>query len=161
MIRNPLLNSHRAVLFVGIDPGSSSGGLAHIDMDLNCNTLRFKDVTEKDLYQYISSLTEQFNCLVILEQVHAFPGQGVSSTFKFGVNYGMLKGFLMASNIAFRQVTPQRWQAYFNMKRKPQESQPMWKKRLKQRAQELYPDTKINTETADAVLIAEYCRNNW
>lgn len=45
-----------------------------------------------------------------LERVHAMPKQGVSSTFKFGRNYGFWEGWLSARGIPCESPTPQTWQ---------------------------------------------------
>ena len=147
-------------IFLGIDPGSSSGGLAWIRTNGECGCTRFRDMTETELYWTIHHFTET-SVVAMIEQVHAFPGQGVSSTFKFGANYGMLRGFLIAAGISFKEVTPVRWQKYYNLSKCKGETQAAWKRRLRQRAQELHPSTKISAETADAVLIAEYCKHNY
>jgi crossover junction endodeoxyribonuclease RuvC len=47
--------------------------------------------------------------LVVIEKVHSMPGQGVSSTFKFGQGYGALLGITAALSIPTELVTPQRW----------------------------------------------------
>jgi crossover junction endodeoxyribonuclease RuvC len=47
--------------------------------------------------------------LVIIEKVHAMPGQGVSSTFSFGCGYGKLIGMCQALNVAFDLVLPNAW----------------------------------------------------
>jgi crossover junction endodeoxyribonuclease RuvC len=38
------------------------------------------------------------------------PKQGVSSTFKFGVNFGIWRGILAAYQIPFQLVKPRQWQ---------------------------------------------------
>lgn len=47
--------------------------------------------------------------LAVIEKVHSMPGQGVSSTFKFGQGYGALLGITAALGIPTELVTPQRW----------------------------------------------------
>lgn len=44
-----------------------------------------------------------------VEKVHSMPKQGVSSSFKFGQNYGTILGVLGAGRISTTLVTPQRW----------------------------------------------------
>lgn len=48
--------------------------------------------------------------LVGLEAVHAMPGQGVTSMFTFGTNFGQWQGILAALGLPFELITPQRWQ---------------------------------------------------
>jgi crossover junction endodeoxyribonuclease RuvC len=46
---------------------------------------------------------------VYVEQVSAMPKQGVSSSFNFGMGYGMWIGILAALRIPYTLVTPNRW----------------------------------------------------
>ncbi len=46
---------------------------------------------------------------VIVEAVHSMPGQGSVSTFNFGYSTGIIHGVLMALQIPFELVTPQKW----------------------------------------------------
>jgi crossover junction endodeoxyribonuclease RuvC len=45
----------------------------------------------------------------VVEQVAARPGQGVSSTFRFGASYGTVLGVIGALAIPVRHVTPAQW----------------------------------------------------
>ncbi|AFY60102.1 holliday junction resolvasome, endonuclease subunit [Synechococcus sp. PCC 6312] len=47
--------------------------------------------------------------LLVIEKVHSMPGQGVSSTFKFGQGYGAILGIAAALSIPTELVTPQAW----------------------------------------------------
>ena len=87
-----------------------------------------------------------------IELQHAFPKQGVSSTFKFGRNYGFLRGILIALSIPFEEVSPLKWQREMACLSKGD------KNITKSRAQELFPSIKITHATSDALLIAEYAR---
>lgn len=46
---------------------------------------------------------------VYVEQVHAMPGQGVTSMFNFGHSCGTVMGVLGAMNLPHTMVTPQAW----------------------------------------------------
>lgn len=97
-------------MIIGIDPGKS-GALAALYADgtgdaiptpltggeIDCRAvLRFLDGREPVR-------------LVVLEQVAARPGQGVSSMFSFGKSYGIMIGIIEAAGIPYRLVTPQAW----------------------------------------------------
>jgi Holliday junction resolvasome RuvABC endonuclease subunit len=87
------------------------------------------------------------------------PKQGVASSFKFGVNYGIVRMALTAAGIPFEEVTPQAWQKALGIThRKKTETPSEWKNRLRARAQQLFPSVSLTLATADALLIAEYCR---
>ena len=149
--------------YLGIDPGPISGSLAWINSQATvCYTKRFMDITEKELSNQIEEIHAMSkNCVCVIEKVWAFPKQGVTSAFGFGDNYGLIRGLMIAHNIPFKLVTPRTWQQFYGMKKKPKETKTQWKKRLKGRAQELFPTADICTETADAILIAAYCRKNY
>jgi crossover junction endodeoxyribonuclease RuvC len=87
-----------------------------------------------------------------LESVHSMPGQGVSSSFKFGRGFGNLEMALTAARIPYTYVTPQRWQKDLGCLTKGD------KNVSKSRAQQLFPHIKCTHAIADSLLIAEYCR---
>lgn len=136
-------------LIMGIDPGWS-GGLAVIDTDNGTIVAKsFTNCTEKDIVDCIDSFKKDcINCYI--EKVHAMPGQGVTSMFKFGHIYGLLRGTLMALNIPLIEISPMKWQTYLNCLTKGN------KNITKAKAQQLYPQLKVTHATADAILIATY-----
>ncbi|MAX33684.1 MAG: Holliday junction endonuclease [Halomonadaceae bacterium] len=64
---------------------------------------------EIDGHELANSLRGRSINTVILEKVHAMPKQGVSSTFKFGMGFGLVIGVCEALGIPYRLVTPQAW----------------------------------------------------
>lgn len=56
----------------------------------------------------LERMSEQVG-VAYLEQVHARPAEGVSSSFRFGQGYGNLEAFLIAHGIKTVYVTPQAW----------------------------------------------------
>ncbi len=97
-------------MFIGIDPGLK-GGLAYINEDGSSAAFQMP-VTAKEIDGH--ALTEQLKALgpitlAVIEKVHAMPGQGVTSMFKFGKGFGQLIGTLQALEIPFIEVTPQAW----------------------------------------------------
>ena len=90
--------------YMGIDPGMS-GGVAVI-RDTLAPFAQKMPPTESELSALIGSLAPSVRFAVI-EKVHSMPGQGVASTFKFGMNYGFLRGLLITHRIPFQEVTPQ------------------------------------------------------
>lgn len=136
-------------LFLGIDPGVS-GGFAVLSDDLSVvNVVAFEKMTPTDI---AITLRRTVFHKAYLELVGSMPGQGVSSTFKFGVNYGWWQGVLHTSGISFDRVVPLKWQNALQCRTKGD------KNVSKRRAQELFPALKVTHATADALLIAEYGR---
>ena len=117
-----------------------------------------KDVADKLRYFSADYCGDQTFCLI--EKVHAMPGQGVTSMFTFGMNYGALRMALVCHGIPFEAVTPQKWQREFGLvfPRKLGLTPTEKKNRHKARAQELFPSLKVTHATADALLICEYGR---
>lgn len=135
--------------YIGIDPGKS-GAIATICGD-SIGTCRLTE-TEADISDWLQSAVNGVDCFAILEQVNAMPKQGVSSTFKFGQSFGFLRGLLIAHKVPFEMVTPSKWQGEMKCRSKGD------KNVTKSKAQELFPNQKIIHATADALLLAEYCR---
>lgn len=102
---------------MGIDPGAS-GAVAFyfpeypqrigvvdfplIDGEINCAELA-------DLIRLYKPEA------AIIEQVGAMPKQGVSSTFKFGVAYGMARGVVGSLLIPTIYVTPGKWKKFYGL----------------------------------------------
>lgn len=147
-------------LFLGIDPGQA-GGICLIRYD-GITTLEIIKMpyTERDVWTWIGSYSNAKGIIAVIEKVHAMPGNGVSSMFKFGMGYGGLRMALIAASIPFGEVTPQKWMKEFGITRKPTETKSEFKQRLKSKAQSLFPqeNSSITLSTCDALLISEYCR---
>jgi hypothetical protein len=97
---------------LGIDPGIK-GGLALLDdqgriVMLHVMPTRDRDVDPSGLAALLWMHWPSIY-LAAVERVHAMPGQGVSSTFRFGRGLGTVLGVLGAMNIRIDQPTPQRW----------------------------------------------------
>ena len=54
-------------------------------------------------------LASAYDVKVYLEQVGAMPKQGLTSTFNFGMGYGIWQGILAARGLPYRFVTPNEW----------------------------------------------------
>ena len=147
--------------YIGIDPGKN-GGIAWISSGWNGVNVIKMPHTEKgiaELFKEMSGLGELLDMYACLEEVHSMPRQGVSSTFKFGTNYGFLRACLTIYNIPFETVTPQIWQREFI--HTVSETKTEHKNKLKAVAQQLFPGQKATLATADALLLAEYCRRKY
>ena len=99
--------------------------------------------------------------VVILERVHAMPGQGVRSMFSMGQGLGLWEGILAALYLRYEFVTPQRW------KREMMDGMGKDKDASRIRAMQLFPDMAESLKLvkhhgrADALLLAEYGRRTW
>lgn len=137
------------ISILGVDPGLS-GGAAIISEDQKfVQAISFSKLTPVEISDW---LVAQEIKICYLEGVNAMPGQGVTSSFKFGMNYGMWQGLLAANKVPFQRVYPLKWQTFMNCRTGGN------KNISKARAQELFPQFKITHAIADALLIAEYGR---
>ena len=140
------------MFYIGIDPGVN-GGCAILDDEMNLIVHRCpRDIKKMAdiLYDY------QFkDCYAVIERVHSFPGQGVVSTFTFGNNFGQWQGILAAHDIPFVYVQPKKWMESFQPLSKEKSIR---KRELKEKALELHPNEKVTLITADAILLAHYCK---
>jgi hypothetical protein len=152
----PKIKSNRKIYYLGIDPGKS-GGIAFIG-ESEILVSKMLD-TESDICHCLS--TVQYPVKAMIEKVGGYRAgreQRGSAMFNFGMNYGGLRMALIALEIPFEEVTPKRWQKAFGLFRAKTETNTQWKNRAKAKAQQLFPEITITLATADALLIAEYCR---
>lgn len=145
------------MIYIGIDPGMK-GGIAVIG--INAQAWRYPgDVNAAaGLLHEIIDMHEGHEIMACLEQVHAMPGQGVSSTFKFGMNYGAWMGLFAAMKIPYITVTPHKWQ-----KTVLDAGTGETKARSLSMARRLFPNVdmqyKADDGKADALNIARYCKH--
>jgi hypothetical protein len=93
---------------------------------------------------------------LILEEVGGYVGgmgQPGSAMFTFGRNFGVLLGIAAALKVPTVLVRPQKWQKVLGLGTSNGMSKTEWKNKLKAKAQQLYPTTKITLDTSDACLI--------
>ena len=92
---------------------------------------------------------------VVIEQVSAMPGQGVTSMFNFGQSFGILKGICSAMQLPMYFVRPAKWKKYFNLINSEKDAS-------RTKAIEVFPyfssnlSKKKDSNKADAILIASY-----
>ena len=92
---------------------------------------------------------------VVIEQVSAMPGQGVTSMFNFGQSFGILKGICSAMQLPMFFVRPAKWKKYFNLINSQKDDS-------RTRAIEIFPyfstqlSKKKDSNKADAILIASF-----
>lgn len=137
-------------LSLGIDPGQS-GGLSILDRVGNVVMVAPMPDTEKDLSDMVQEFAPRIR-MAMIEAVHSMPGQGVSSSFKFGMSYGALRMVLIAHGVPFESITPRQWQKAMHCLSGGN------KNVTKAKAQELFPEQKVTHAVADALLISEFCR---
>lgn len=142
---------------LAIDPGAS-GGLAWSTSETGWHSHAMPD-TDGDILDLLRSIKASGVERCVLEQVGGFTGVGMpgSAMFNFGDGCGFIRGCLMALRFRVELVTPQKWQKRLSLGTvKLSGGKGPWKRRLKEKAQQLYPTQTVTLKTADALLILDY-----
>ena len=150
---------------IGIDPGLS-GAIAVLENNKVLNIFDIPVMSEgkKNKRQLNSALLVNLlkdnvrdgeDVAIIVEQVNAMPGQGVTSMFNFGQSFGILKGICSAMHLPVYYVRPAKWKKYFNLINSEKDAS-------RTRAIEIFPyfssqlSKKKDNNKADAILIASF-----
>ena len=155
------------MLVIGIDPGIS-GSICFFQDGKIIDVVEMPTMTEgkknkkqvngSQIFNEISEKIEKIDkkdIKVIIEQVSAMPGQGVTSMFNFGQSYGILKGICSAMQLPMYFVRPTKWKKYFNLINSEKDAS-------RTRAIEIFPyfspklSRKKDSNKADAILIASF-----
>ena len=155
------------MFIIGIDPGIT-GSICFfqdgkiidvIDMpNMPEGKKNKKQVNGAQIFYEISKKTkfiEKENIKVVIEQVSAMPGQGVTSMFNFGQSFGILKGICSAMRLPMYFVRPAKWKKYFNLINSEKDAS-------RTKAIEIFPyfssqlSKKKDSNKADAILIASF-----
>ena len=150
---------------IGIDPGLS-GALAILENNKVVNIFDIpvmsegkknkKQLNSAQLVNIIRENTiDEEEIAVVVEQVNAMPGQGVTSMFNFGQTFGAIKGVCAALNLPIFFVRPSKWKKYFELINSSKDSS-------RTKAIEMYPKLsnqlakKKDVNKSDAILIARF-----
>tara|TARA_B100000945_G_scaffold319022_1_gene325267 strand:+ start:3774 stop:4268 length:495 start_codon:yes stop_codon:yes gene_type:complete len=153
---------------IGIDPGLS-GGIAILDdkkifdiFDMPIMPEGKKNKNQLNSALLVSIIKKHINSIqdtsVIVEQVSAMPGQGVTSMFNFGQTFGSIKGICAALNLPIFYVRPAKWKKHFELINSSKDAS-------RTKVIEMYPSIssrlskKKDVNKADAILIARYFRD--
>ena len=90
----------------------------------------------------------------VVERVHSMPGQGVASSFKFGMSYGAILAVVVVAQIETHLVTPNVWKKHYRLTADKEQARAM--------AIRLWPgcglfSRKKDQGRAEAALLAKYC----
>jgi hypothetical protein len=101
---------------LAIDPGLT-GALAFYFPGENAVSAEDMPVAGKDVdaATLAARIAQMKPDVAIVELVASRPGQGVSSVFKFGCGYGMVRGVIAASGVPLHLVSPSKWKRHFGL----------------------------------------------
>ena len=150
---------------IGIDPGLSGAiAVMHDKKVINMYDMPVMAEGKKNKRQLNSSqlvniikenINENEETIVVVEQVNAMPGQGVTSMFNFGQTFGAIKGVCAALKLPIFFVRPSKWKKHFELINSSKDSS-------RTKAIEMYPTLsaqltkKRDVNKSDAVLIAKF-----
>ena len=150
---------------IGIDPGLS-GGIAILednkvkemfDMPVMADGKKNKrQLNSAFLVQLIKeNIKDIEDTVMVVEQVNAMPGQGVTSMFNFGQTFGAIKGICAALELPIFFVRPAKWKKHFELINSSKDAS-------RTKVIEMYPSIaerlsrKKDVNKSDAILIAKY-----
>ena len=155
------------MLIIGIDPGIT-GSICFFEDGKIIDVVEMPTMTEgkknkkqvngSQIYNEIIKKINQISkkdIKVVIEQVSAMPGQGVTSMFNFGQSFGILKGICSAMQLPMYFVRPAKWKKYFNLINSEKDAS-------RTKAIEIFPyfstnlSKKKDSNKADAILIANF-----
>ena len=155
------------MLIIGIDPGIT-GSICFFENGKIIDVVEMPNMAEEkknkrqvngaQIYHEISKRIknlEKKDIKVVIEQVAAMPGQGVTSMFNFGQSFGVLKGICAAMQIPMYFVRPAKWKKYFNLINSEKDAS-------RTKAIEIFPhfsaqlSRKKDSNKADAILISSF-----
>ena len=155
------------MLIIGIDPGIT-GSICFFEDGKILDVVEMptmiegkknkKQVNGSQIYNEILkriSHLDKSDVKVVIEQVSAMPGQGVTSMFNFGQSFGILKGICSAMQLPVYFVRPAKWKKYFNLINSEKDAS-------RTRAIEIFPyfssqlSKKKDSNKADAILISSF-----
>ena len=160
------------MLIIGIDPGINgaicffeNGEVKEIlDMPNMAEGKKNKrQINGPQIYNEISKRIINIpkkEVVVVIEQVAAMPGQGVTSMFNFGQSFGVLKGICSAMQLSMHFVRPAKWKKYFNLIKTEKDAS-------RTKVIEIFPyissqlSRKKDSNKADAILIASFYNNTY
>ena len=160
------------MLIIGIDPGIS-GAICFfedgqvkeiIEMPVMADGKKNKrQINGPQVYNEILKRINKFqkkDIIVVIEQVSAMPGQGVTSMFNFGQSFGVLKGICSAMQLSMFFIRPAKWKKYFGLIKTEKDAS-------RTKVIEIFPyissqlSRKKDSNKADAVLIASFFYNTY
>ena len=150
---------------IGIDPGLS-GAIAVLednkikeifDMPVMADGKKNKrQLNSAHLVKLIKDNIKDIDeTVMVVEQVNAMPGQGVTSMFNFGQTFGAIKGICAAIGLPIYFVRPAKWKKHFELINSSKDAS-------RTKAIEMYPyiseqlAKKKDVNKSDAILIARF-----
>jgi Holliday junction resolvasome RuvABC endonuclease subunit len=110
---------------LGVDPGSISAAFAILDLDHEPVAMVAdvpivdKMVNAPEWARFVKHARAD---VAVVERVGSMPGQGISSTFKFGMGAGLLRGVIAGAGLPIYDAVPTVWKRHFKLDSDPEKA---------------------------------------
>lgn len=153
------------LLFAGIDPGTN-GAIAVVTNNRTrpYAVLPLENPPRLDSWKTLNQLARAGQLRVVLEKINpAIYGANKSACAKLFAGYSVLDAYLTIladrQDCLYQTATAAKWHRYLGIfPRGREETNSQWKQRLACEARKHFPRFRITLQTADALLLALYCR---
>lgn len=143
------------MIFAAIDPGAVHAAIAvfHDDTPVFVDDIRTANGM-LDSVTFAHALRDMKVERIVVENVHAMPKQGLSSTFRFGMGCGIIHGVAGALRLPLALVTPSQWKGYHLLRSDKEAARAMAIRKWPEHARHL--DRKKDADRAEALLIGDW-----
>jgi len=143
------------MIFAAIDPGSVHAAIAvfHGPTPVFVDDIRTVNGM-LDATALAHALQDMKVERTVVENVHAMPKQGLSSTFKFGMGCGIIHGVAGALRLPLTLVSPNQWKAFHALKAEKEASRALAIRKWPEMNRHL--DRKKDADRAEALLIGDW-----
>ena len=143
-------------ILLGIDPGLSGAIAFYFTMTPDRVSVVDMPIADGNVSAPLlaAEIKKYGPSIAVVESVHAFSGQGVSSMFNFGKAFGQAIGVVGALNIPIQFVSPAKWKRHYGLSADKEE--------CRAKALQLFPGCaehfkrKKDHNRAESALIARY-----
>ena len=149
------------MIFIGIDPGLRTGAVGAIDHHgalVGCFEIAAESdrLNIRELRDGLRQLQGKDDSQIVVEDVFAYPGQGLASTARFMRAAGAIEAVSMLSGVT-HFVSPRKWKGDMRLTADKGESLT--------RARKLWPEASLGKAKdhgkAEALLLAEWLRQKF
>jgi crossover junction endodeoxyribonuclease RuvC len=98
------------MVYAGIDPGQK-GGISLVEVHhglvsvIECWAMPDSHKKLREIFEKI----KEYKAVCIIEKSQPMPKQGVTSTFTYGMGYGVMLGLMIAFEIPYHEIRPAIW----------------------------------------------------
>jgi crossover junction endodeoxyribonuclease RuvC len=143
------------MIFAAVDPGSVHAAVAvfHDGIPVFVDDIRTANGM-LDAVAFAHALQDMKVEHMVVENVHAMPLQGLSSTFKFGMGVGIIHGVAGALRLPLTLVSPSQWKSFHSLPKEKEAARALAIRKWPEHNRHL--DRKKDADRAEALLIGDW-----